>query len=348
MAGVRLPAEWEPQAAVLLTWPHSETDWAEALPRVEPAFVALAKEVTRFERLVVGCHDPGVEAHVRSLLSRADVPLDRVHLFLAPCNDTWARDHGPITVFRDGQLSALDFTFNGWGNKFNHGADNALNQRLFTEPFFNAGFGASLSFVLEGGSIESDGQGTILTSSKCLLNPNRNPGWSRRQIEGALSGHLGATRVLWLEHGHLVGDDTDAHIDTLVRLAPSNTLVHVQCDDPGDEHYAELHAMEAELQAFAAPNGRPYRLIALPWPDVCLSETGARLPATYANFLVINGAVLVPTYGSPKDRAAVDQLARAFPGREIIGIPCRRIIEQGGSLHCLTMQLPAGSLKATV
>ena len=201
-----------------------------------------------------------------------------------------------------------------------------------------------MGLVLEGGSTESDGRGTILTTAECLLNPNRSPHLTQEEIEATLGASLGADRFLWLEHGFLAGDDTDSHVDTLARLCPDDTIVYVRCDDPGDEHHPALAAMEAELRGFRTREGKPYRLVPLPWPRPQTDSEGHRLPATYANFLVINGAVLVPTYGDRSDAAALAAVGSAFPGREAIGIDCRPLILQHGSLHCVTMQLPKGVL----
>jgi agmatine deiminase len=203
----------------------------------------------------------------------------------------------------------------------------------------------TIGLIMEGGSIESDGLGTILTTSKCLLSPNRNPQLDKSEIEQAMASLLGARRVLWLNHGWLAGDDTDSHIDTLARICPENTIVYQACDNPLDEHFHELKLMEEELKTFRAPDGSSYRLIALPWPKARFDDQAHRLPATYANFLVINGAVLAPTYGDREiDDKALACIGQVFPGREVIGINCLPLIEQHGSLHCVTMHLPAGVL----
>jgi agmatine deiminase len=237
----------------------------------------------------------------------------------------------------------LDFGFNAWGLKFAADLDNRVSRGLAAAGLFRAPVRVP-GLVLEGGSIDSDGAGTLLTTTACLLSPNRNPHLDRAGLERALADLLGAERVLWLEHGALTGDDTDAHIDTLARFCPDDTIAYVRCDDPADEHFAPLAAMEAELRAFRTGAGRPYRLVALPWPRPVFDRDGHRLPATYANFLVINRAVLVPTYRDPRDAAALETLAALFPGRKVIGIDSLPLIHQHGSLHCLTMQLPRGTL----
>ena len=259
-----------------------------------------------------------------------------------PSNDTWARDHGFITLVDDqGHARLLDFCFNGWGEKFPAELDNAINRRLYDEGKVKGEYVDCLDFVLEGGSIESDGKGTVFTTTGCLLAPHRNQPMSKDQIEERLKQELHAERIVWINHGSLTGDDTDGHIDTLVRICPDDTLLYMGCDNPDDEQYAELHLMEEELKTFRTIEGKPYRLLKLPMPRPIIFE-GERLPATYANFLVINGAVLCPTYAQPDlDAEALRLVGEAFPDREIVGIDCRSIIKQHGSLHCCTMQYPS-------
>ena len=258
-----------------------------------------------------------------------------------PSNDTWARDHGFISLVDDqGGRRLLDFKFNGWGEKFPAELDNAINRRLYDEGKISGEYIDCLDFVLEGGSIESDGKGTIFTTSCCLLAPHRNQPLSQAEIEARLKQELCAERVIWIDHGHLTGDDTDGHIDTLVRICPDDTLLYIGCDDPEDEQYKDLRLMEEQLKTFRTLEGKPYRLLKLPMPRPILFE-GERLPATYANFLVINGAVLCPTYDQPDlDAEALRLIGEAFPDREIVGIDCQSIIKQHGSLHCCTMQYP--------
>ena len=336
----RLPAEWEDQDGVLIAWPHPESDWHPHLDLVEPVFIEIVKAISRFERVLVVVPD---EERVRTALAVAGAAMANVTLRVVPTNDTWARDFGPITVQADGAPLLLDFGFNGWGLKFAADRDNLVTGRLAAVGTFRAERHV-MGLILEGGSIESDGAGTILTTAECLLNPNRNPHLTRQEIERWLTASLGSDRFLWLEHGYLAGDDTDSHVDTLARLCPDDTIVHVACDDAGDEHFGEIAAMVAELRRFRTRDGRPYRLLPLPWPAPCFDDDGQRLPATYANFLVINNAVLVPTYGDAHDAAALETIGRAFPGREVVGIDCLPLILQHGSLHCVTMQLPKGTM----
>jgi agmatine deiminase len=336
----RLPAEWEEQDGVLLAWPHEGSDWRTHLEQVEPVFVEIVRVASRFETVLIAAPEPET---VREQLAQARVAPDRVRLFRIDTNDTWARDFGPVTILENGQPVLFDFGFNGWGLKFAADLDNLITRRLAAAGAFRAPL-RTIGLVMEGGSIESDGSGTVLTTAACLLSPNRNPHLSRQEIETGLTGLFGADRLLWLENGYLAGDDTDSHVDTLARLCPNDTIIHVACDDPADEHYRAINAMVGELRGFRARSGRPYRLIPLPWTGPVLDEMGERLPATYANFLVINGAVLVPTYRDVNDAAALRAVGAAFPGREVIGVDCLALLLQHGSLHCVTMQLPKGTI----
>jgi agmatine deiminase len=337
----RLPAEWEPQAGVMLTWPHRQGDWADVLEEVEPVFLAIAAAIARRENLLINCIDREQAGRLRQRLADDGVDQSRLFFHLTPSDDTWARDHGPLTVMENGQPLLLDFRFNGWGNKYAAAADDAINAGLAGAGFFGPHPMQRSALVLEGGSIDSDGQGTLLTTSSCLLNPQRNPALSRRDIESQLLVLLGAERLLWLEQGCIEGDDTDGHIDMLARFADAHTIVYQSCDDVTYSCYASLKAMEAALQDFRDRDGRPYRLVPLPWPEAKTAPGGERMPASYANFLLINGAVLLPVYRDPADRIAVQQLQRCFPGRDIVALDCLPLIAQHGSLHCLTMQFPA-------
>ncbi|MDR1742389.1 MAG: agmatine deiminase family protein [Dysgonamonadaceae bacterium] len=340
MAHVVFPAEWYPQSGVQIAWPHAGSDWFNLLDEVIACYIAISKEILRREKLMIVCPETDeVEA--------CFTEEERRNLILAAIktNDTWARDHGGLPLFVNGTPTIFDFGFNAWGLKFAANYDNLITQELFRQDIFKpeVQYRNLLNFILEGGSIETDGKGTLLTTSQCLLAPNRNQPMSPLEIEDFLIKTLGLKRVLWLNHGYLAGDDTDNHIDTLARFCDEQTIAYVQCLDENDEHFDELQAMEKELQAFLTEEGKPYNLIALPMADETVFE-GYRLPATYANFLIINGAVLLPFYDSAKDETARRQLQKAFPDREIVGIDCRSLIKQHGSLHCATMQLPKGFL----
>ena len=324
----RFPAEWEPQWGVQLTWPHAATDWAPILEEITETYKEIAREISAREALLIVAPE--------SARPTISYPLSAI-----PSNDTWARDHGFITLVDDqGHAQLLDFCFNGWGEKFAADLDNAINRRLYEEGKLKGEYIDCLDFVLEGGSIESDGKGTVFTTTGCLLAPHRNQPLTQAQIEQRLKQELHAERILWIDHGNLTGDDTDGHIDTLVRICPNDTLLYVGCDDPDDEQYTELKLMEEQLKTFRTLDGKPYRLLKLPMPRP-IYDDGDRLPATYANFLVINNAVLCPTYAQPDlDAEALRLIKEALPDREIVGIDCRSIIKQHGSLHCCTMQFP--------
>jgi agmatine/peptidylarginine deiminase len=331
-----LPAEWYPQSGVQLTWPHEHTDWAYMLPEVEACFMRIAHEIARRELLLIVTPDPqAVKAAIDSRVN-----MENVRFLKCETNDTWARDHGAITRIDGGAPTLLDFTFNGWGLKFASDKDNLITRRAVKAHALNGRYENRLDLVLEGGSIESDGIGTLLTTSACLLSPNRNGAMDKATIEACLKSTFHLQRVLWLDHGYLAGDDTDSHIDTLARFCSPDTIAYVRCADVNDVHYEALRKMEEQLRSFRTLSGEPYRLLALPMVDE-ITEAGERLPATYANFLMINGAVLYPTYGQPaNDRKAEEVLREAFPKDEIIGIDCRPLIKQHGSLHCVTMQYP--------
>lgn len=337
----RLPAEWEEQDGVLLAWPHKDSDWHPVLHEVEPVFVEIATQISLIERVVIIAPDM---VALEEKLHRAGAVAERITIYEINSNDTWMRDFGPITVFEGGKPLLLDFIFNGWGLKFAADQDNQATRRLHQAGALAATPLKTVGMVLEGGSIESDGKDTLLTTEECLLGPNRNPHLSRKEIEAALIETLGMKNILWLGSGFLAGDDTDAHIDTLARLCPEDTIVYVSCPDEQDIHFTALRQMASELASFRTRDNRPYRLIPLPWPSPRHGQDGRRLPATYANFLIINGAVLVPTYQDKNDTAALDAVRKAFPERAIIGIDCLPLIQQHGSLHCLTMQVPKGVL----
>ncbi|MCL1633579.1 agmatine deiminase family protein [Luteimonas sp. SX5] len=336
---LRFPAEWEPQSAVLIAWPHEGTDWAERLGEVEETYIALVAAIVRFERAVICVADDDVQAYARARLSSARIDMDRVAFVEVPYDDTWLRDSGPITLLKQQGFRLLDFRFTGWGGKFEASLDDQLIEALNTKRVFRDAQTQPIDFALEGGAIDADGDGTLLTTWQCLHE--RHPDKSREELTAKLSDWLAQQRVLWLDHGYLEGDDTDAHIDTLARFAAPDAIVFQACDDPADSHYAELKAMADEIAALRTRDGRPYRLFPLPWAKPIV-DGGRRLAASYANFLIVNGAVLMPAYGDEADAAAVAVLEKAFPGREIVPVPCRPLIWQNGSLHCITMQLPHG------
>lgn len=337
--------EWEEQDLVLLTWPHEGMDWREMLPEIEACYMRIAQAILRFEDLLILTEEP---ERVKGLFAGQE---HRYKLFVLemPSNDTWVRDYGPI-AFRQEQndgtytKAIADFTFNGWGMKFPANKDNLMTRCLSLSGAFRREVQRlnRLMLVLEGGGIESDGRGTILSTYGCLHEPNRNPGFGEEELEGLVSEVLGAERLLLLKNGELEGDDTDGHVDTLARFLSPTQIAYVQCEDGYDMHYHGLKRMEEELKAFTNFEGKHYELIPLPLPKAVYDKQGERLPATYANFLFVNGAILVPTYDQPSDQIALDRLRQVCPDREIVGVDASALIYQHGSLHCATMQIPSG------
>ena len=329
----KLPAEWEKQSFLQLTFPHDNSDWKYMLSEVTACFVEIIKTTALFQDVLVVCDD--VE-RVKSYFTSTE----NIWFVQADSNDTWARDHGGITVIEHGDAVVQDYIFNGWGAKFDAALDTQITKKLFEKGAVTNCYLNTVDFVFEGGSIESDGKGTILTTAECLLSKNRNEQFSKAEIENHLKENFGANRILWLNSGYLAGDDTDSHIDTLARFCDSKTIAFVGCDNKEDEHFEALQQMKKELQQLTDFEGKPYKLVELPMPDACFDEDGNRLPATYANFTIINGAVLVPVYGVSQDEKALEILRQCFPDKKVIGVNCRVLIEQHGSLHCVTMQYP--------
>ena len=333
----RLPAEWEPQQAVLIAWPHEATDWAPRLPQVHATYASMTRAIAARADVIAVTPCP------------ADVPPALgIKTVECPTNDTWTRDYGFITLTGNKCFRCHDFKFDGWGLKFASDLDNMVNRHILLDlgGCSTEQYAPNLDFVLEGGSIESDGKGTIMTTSECLCSLNRNGIADKNTLEGELRQRLGAEHVLWIDHGYLRGDDTDSHVDTLARFLPGDTIAITACDRPDDEHFEELAKMRAQVASFRTPRGEPYRIVELPIPEPIFDEEGERLPATYANFLITNGAVMLPVYGSEKyDAIATRRIAEACPGYDIVPVDCRELIRQHGSLHCATMQIPAGTVK---
>lgn len=325
-------AEWEKQRAILLSFPHENTDWADNLESALSPFIRIAQAIAYAEAVYIICQD-------KTKIADMFCSTQNMTFIEIPTNDTWIRDYGYISIEENGEVKLLDFTFDGWGGKFDASLDNVVNKILHQKGYLGTTPLETIDFVLEGGSIESDGEGTILTTSECLCNPNRNGGLTKVEVEERLKQYLGAERFLWLDHGYLAGDDTDSHVDTLARLVNKDTIMYVKCEDENDEHYEALKAMEAQLQTFTTNEGKPYNLVALPMCEAKFDEDGKRLPATYANFLITNHALIYPTYETPQDKEAHQIFKNTFPDREVIPVNCLRLIEQGGSLHCSTMQV---------
>lgn len=271
-------------------------------------------------------------------------PTENIRYVAMPTNDTWTRDYGPITVADSDHYAHIDYQFNGWGLKFAANLDNLATMRLCGKDVLPYPRINRLGFELEGGAIDTDGKGFVLTTASCLLNPNRNGDLNREEIDRQLKADLGAHTIAWLFNGELEGDDTDGHIDTLARIVPpGDTIVFTACDNPDDTHFEPLQAMKEELKALRRTDGQPFNLVELPLPDPIYDpDDGTRLPATYANFLLLNDAIIVPVYNQPlKDRHAVMALAAALPSYTIETVDCRALIRQHGSLHCATMQIPS-------
>ena len=332
-----MPAEWEKQQCVLMSFPHEETDWhnpnnTKDLETSLSPFIRIAQAIAYGQAVYIICKDKNKIASM--FCSTRNLTFIEI-----PTNDTWIRDYGYLSIREDGEKKLLDFIFDGWGGKFEASLDNSVNSALHKKGYMGIPPLESIDFVLEGGSIESDGTGTILTTTACLCNPNRNGGLSKLEVEETLKNILGAHRVLWLDYGYLAGDDTDSHVDTLARFVNKETIVYVKCENQEDEHYEALQKMEAQLKTFRTTKGNPYTLIALPMTDAIYNKEEERLPATYANFLITNDALLYPTYGDKNDKIVHEIFKNLFPNKEIIPINCLKLIEQGGSLHCSTMQV---------
>ena len=339
----RLPAEWEEQSGVQLTWPHGDTEWYQ-LDKVLECYVDIAYNILRFEPLMIVARDiDEAKSDIVRIAEKKGISIDmeRIMFYQADLNDTWARDHGAISVYgENGEKYVFDFVFNGWGLKFASNYDNQITKSVFRDGAFEDDvLGVDMRpFVLEGGSIDSDGQGTLLTTTECLCSVNRNEYLDKDEIENELKTAFGLDRVLWLDFGQIIGDDTDSHVDTLARFCSPDTIAYVSCEDINDPQYEEFSSM------MLTPDGKPYRLVPLPFADPIYLD-GYRLPATYANFLIINGAVLVPGTGSPKDEIARKTLQEVFPDREVIVVDCRALLSGHGALHCVTMQYPKGFLR---
>ncbi len=325
-------AEWEKQKAVIVAFPHEKSDWNEYLEAARACVVEIVTNIARYEWVFLICLDERATA-------RYFKQKQNIHFIQMQYDDTWMRDCSVLSVRKDNETYALDFTFNGWGGKFEAKHDNAISTTLFVNNYLGSQFKA-IDYVLEGGAVESDGEGTLLTTTSCMINPNRNGQKTKGWVGSMLREELQMKKVLWLDHGHLEGDDTDGHIDTLARFCDSKTIAYVGIPDSDDSHYESMVAMKKQLESFTSASGEPYDLVALPFVPAMYYDD-ERLPATYANFLIINGAVLVPTYGVATDDEALAILRKVFKGRKVIGIDCQVLVRQHGSLHCMTMQLPS-------
>jgi len=328
-----MPAEWEKQQCIVMSFPHEDTDWAEGgLKSAISPFIRIAQAIAYKQAVYIICRD-------KDKISSMFCSTRNMTFIEIPTNDTWIRDYGYISILENGKKRLLDFTFDGWGGKFEASLDNSVNAMLHKKGYMGVTSLDKIDFVLEGGSIESDGEGTIMTTTRCLCNPNRNYGLDKKEVETRLKSYLGAKRVLWLDSGYLAGDDTDSHVDMLARFVNKDTIAYIKCDDKEDEHYEQMKQMEIELETFCKADGKPYTLIPLPMTDAIYNENGDRLPSSYANFLICNEAILYPTYDDKQDKLVHDIFKNLFPKKEIIPINSLKLIEQGGSIHCSTMQV---------
>ena len=316
MTTKRQIANWEKQSFIQLMFPHKHTHWAIYLDEILPIFEQIAKTIAKYQKCLVCFSD---ESTISNIINEKNIIFEKVK-----SNDTWCRDFGAISIKRDNQITLLDFKFNGWGEKYEYNLDNDITKTIFkdTKP---------IDFILEGGSIDTNGDNVILTTSTCLLQTNRNNISSKTQIGQKLHEYLGTKEIIWLDYGFLQGDDTNSHIDMFARFINKDTICYIKCDDKNDIHYNELQKMQNQLKQTR------FKLIPLPWVEAKYYQN-QRLPASYANFVILNGAVLVPTYQDKNDKKALDIFKAIFVSRDIISIDCSKIIRQNGSLHCLTME----------
>lgn len=338
MHNIRFLAEWESCEAILLALPHSGTDWDYIL---EEAIDQYRRMITAFTAAGEHCMVI-VNSREEALSKLSGLDMQNITIIEIPTNDTWTRDYGPISVMRNDRLRAIDFGFNGWGLKFAADKDNMVNYNMMEKFVIHPKtYRNRRNMILEGGSVETDGNGTLLTTSHCLLSPNRNGGLSKKEAGMLLAEELGVSHILWLDYGALEGDDTDSHIDTLCRMAPDNTILFTGCRDMDDPQFEELLKMRAQLSMFKNMDGEPFNLVELPLPAPIYDEDGLRLPATYANYLVTPDNIFMPVYNQPQnDMLALQTVKIAFPNHNVHPVECLTLIRQHGSLHCSTMQLP--------
>ncbi len=328
-----MPAEWEYQSLIQLTFPSLHSDWKDNFPEVIQCYIDIIAAITPFQKILLLCQQIKTAKKIIPFGLHQQIIWQEI-----PTNDTWCRDYGGITVLINQKRTLLDFTFNGWGNKFTSTLDNQSNIKIFKTNTLNKYAYKKIDFVLEGGSIESNGNGILLTTSQCLLHPNRNPHYSKKQITSLLQSELGAQKVLWLNSKQLHGDDTDGHIDTLARFLSPNAILCQQSKDSTNPNYDNLLLTQKELATFKNNAGKPFSIHTIPLPDPIYNEASQSLPATYLNFLFINKAILVPQYNQVHDKKVIQFFTAFFPKKEIIGINCVPLIQQGGAIHCASMQ----------
>ncbi len=339
--GYRMPAEWEPHAGTWLAWPHKEESWPGNFGPIPAVWVEIVRALEPSEHVNILVNDAAAATAVRERLGEAGISTRNVSLHVIPTNDAWVRDHGPTFVTRRianrRELAAVKWRYNAWGGKYPPwDLDDAVAEQVAAAvgaPVFRPGI------ILEGGSIDVNGNGTLLTTEACLLNPNRNPQLHQAQIEQYLREYLGVSHILWLGDG-IDGDDTDGHIDDLARFVDASTVVTVLESDPRDENFELLQANYERLRHMTDQDGRALRVATLPMPRPVVYD-GQRLPASYANFYIANAAVLVPTFNDPNDAAALQTLQQLFPERRVVGIHATEMVWGLGAVHCVTQQQPA-------
>ncbi len=337
--GYYFPAEFAAHKATWLSWPHKEASWPGKIDTIFPSYVAFIKTLVRFEDVNINVADAAMQQSATAMLVAAGVEMQRVHFFIHPTNDAWCRDHGPAFLLNRNDPSKkaiVDWNYNAWGNKYPpFDLDDVIPTKIgaaLNLEVFNPGI------IMEGGSVDFNGAGTVITSTACLLNPNRNPHLNQQQIEQYLMDYYGQDQVLWVDEG-IVGDDTDEHIDDTVRFVNEDTVITVVEENPGDENYELLQHNLKQLQAMRLLNGKQLNIVEIPMPDPVIWED-QMLPASYANFYIANNQVVVPTYRSDKDQKVMDIIGQCFPGREVVGIDSTDIIWGLGSFHCLSQQEP--------
>ncbi|MES1930078.1 peptidyl-arginine deiminase [Salinisphaera dokdonensis CL-ES53] len=335
-----LPPEWAPQQATLLVWPRDGADWGNGLAAARDAIAALAAILCEYQPVLLAAADSECRDSIAAHSALAG--LVALTVVEVPNDDIWARDTGPITVFDNEVRRFLDFRFDGWGGQFAATRDDAFTAAVLATGTLGDGALERHEFTLEGGSIEVNGAGALLTTERCLIKGRRNEDIDRDSAATLLRDALGVDTVHWLASGDLIGDDTDGHIDTLARFVATDTIAYQGCRDTDDAHYASLAAMAEELAALTNAEGLPYRLVELPLPSpIHDPDDGHRLPAGYANFLIANGCVVIPAFDDPADKAAHEIIAALFPDRDIRAVDSRALIRQHGGLHCAAMQIPA-------
>ena len=339
---IRFPNEGELSSAILLAWPHEDTDWQPWLDKIERCYRDFVAQLSQHAKVIVLCRDTHHQQHIQKILNASNADFNSIHFIPTTYNDTWIRDYGPITVLNNEHVQLLNFKFNAWGDKYKASDDDAVNTFLQQQNCFSVEL-KTLDIILEGGSIDTDGQGTLITTSHCLISDSRNPLMQKQEWEKFFTQQFGIQKVLWLDHGGLIGDDTDSHVDMLARFCDDETIAYTSCEDTSDVHYTPLIKMKQQLASFTTLSNKPYKLIALPMPKAIIDD-GERLPASYANFLILNNAVFVPCYDDPADNIALSRLRECFPRHNIIGVNARALIQQYGSLHCASMQVPLSAL----